>query len=107
MNCIMRCGGFMVNQNTDNIIAYMSFRVNSIKKWIRLFQRKEDWRKMINIFVLESNVIGASWLAFPGKLSLHNTMAAHTDNTDRIHTKKVEENSLGSEFFLQINSKVE
>lgn len=59
---------------------------------------------MINIFVFESNVIGVSWLAFPGKLSLHSTTAAHTDI---VHTKQVAESSLGSEFFLQINSKVE
>lgn len=77
MNCIMWCGGFTVNQNTNNIIASMSFRVNSLKKWIKLFQRKEDWQKMINIFVLEPNVIGVSWLAFPGKLRLLHYGSTH------------------------------
>lgn len=62
---------------------------------------------MVNIFVLESNVDGVSWFAFPVKLSLYSTMAAHTSNTNIIHTNKAAESSLGSEFFLQINSKVE
>lgn len=62
---------------------------------------------MINIFVSKSNVDGVSWFAFPGKLSLYPTMAAHTSNTDIIHTNKVAESRLGSKFFLQINSKVE
>lgn len=68
---------------------------------------KKRLAKMINIFVLESNGIGVSWLAFPGKLSLHSTRAAHPDNTDIVHTNKVAESRLGSELFLQINSKVE
>lgn len=80
MNCIMWCGGFMVNQNTDNIIAHMSFRVNSIKKWIRLFQRKEDWRKMINIFVLEFNVIGR--VGLPSQVnSVYTILWQHTLTT--------------------------
>lgn len=62
---------------------------------------------MVNIFVLESNVDRVSWFTFPVKLSLYSTMAAHTNNTNIIHTNKAAESRLGSEFFLQINSKAE
>lgn len=58
-------------------------------------------------FVLDSNVDGVSWLAFPAILTLGCTTAAHADDTNIIHTNKIAESSLGIEFFLQINPKAE